>query len=584
MSSFTTSAGDPDREIEHETLKNVDYYAILGVTKEATTEEIKKAFKRLAITFHPDKFVDELQREAAQGRFKEIKEAYDVLLNATLRTLYDDFGAEAVKKQMNMQVGRPVQSSQQFLRDMFRMRRQQHQAYIMRQVDHTGNFMLLLDSSNAYGQLRPILSTISIRQNVKFPLSAHANIRLGFAALMSNGISKGSVKLSYDHAFRAMAAAGYASLRMGWEGYQARFGCSKELAQDIFGDMNLTLQEGSPRLRFKVVRTFSEMWQASIETILSKATPSLRLSINTPSGHPHWGALFMMALKQGSIESSARYQYHWSDRTTLSIEAGVENSVVLLGETPQPKSGVRVTTLRQLALMNGWYLAGNAERTISQLTKAHVGFTIAPHGVFISPGFTRHGQTFSVPIMLNHMPTLKSAVLAVLAPLAIGLVLEAILLEPRRRRKRLAQEEKRRKQKEAQVAAAKARAEADCRLMADEVMRKREFEESKGGLVILQAFYGRHPDSAEDVGLDLDADEERSDRLDVTLPVQYMIQNSQLQISSGNSKSAFIGFYDPIPDEEKWIEIVYLYRHKTHRVLASDLDALRLPLKSHQMD
>ena len=54
-----------------------DYYEILGVSKEATPEEIRKAYKRLALKWHPDKHVDD--KKEAEEKFKEIAEAYSVL-------------------------------------------------------------------------------------------------------------------------------------------------------------------------------------------------------------------------------------------------------------------------------------------------------------------------------------------------------------------------------------------------------------------------------------------------------------------------------------------------------------------------
>ena len=67
-----------------------DYYAILGVEKNATSEEINKSYRKLAIQWHPDKNLDNAQE--ASEKFKEINEAYDVLSDAEKRAKYDRFG------------------------------------------------------------------------------------------------------------------------------------------------------------------------------------------------------------------------------------------------------------------------------------------------------------------------------------------------------------------------------------------------------------------------------------------------------------------------------------------------------------
>ena len=70
-----------------------DYYKILGVSKSASKEEIKKAYRRLAHEFHPDKHSDEQKRKVAEEKFKEISEAYHVLSNDQRRQQYDTFGS-----------------------------------------------------------------------------------------------------------------------------------------------------------------------------------------------------------------------------------------------------------------------------------------------------------------------------------------------------------------------------------------------------------------------------------------------------------------------------------------------------------
>ena len=66
-----------------------DYYEVLGVTKEASEEEIKIAYRKLAIKYHPDRNPD---NKEAEEKFKEAAEAYDVLHDAQKRQQYDQFG------------------------------------------------------------------------------------------------------------------------------------------------------------------------------------------------------------------------------------------------------------------------------------------------------------------------------------------------------------------------------------------------------------------------------------------------------------------------------------------------------------
>ncbi|SEP90406.1 molecular chaperone DnaJ [Piscibacillus halophilus] len=65
-----------------------DYYEVLGVSKDASKEEIKKAYRKLARKYHPDVS----QEDNAADKFKEVKEAYEVLSNAQKRQQYDQFG------------------------------------------------------------------------------------------------------------------------------------------------------------------------------------------------------------------------------------------------------------------------------------------------------------------------------------------------------------------------------------------------------------------------------------------------------------------------------------------------------------
>src|ERR1044071_5761390 len=74
------------------TTKKRDYYEVLGVGRNATEEDVKRAYRKLAVKFHPDKNPDDAQ---AEEKFKELGEAYDVLMDADKRAAYDRYGHAA---------------------------------------------------------------------------------------------------------------------------------------------------------------------------------------------------------------------------------------------------------------------------------------------------------------------------------------------------------------------------------------------------------------------------------------------------------------------------------------------------------
>lgn len=76
-----------------------DYYKVLGIARGASEDEIKKAYRKQALRYHPDKN----KSPGAEDKFKEIAEAYDVLSDAKKKDIYDRFGEEGKLKKTKKQ-------------------------------------------------------------------------------------------------------------------------------------------------------------------------------------------------------------------------------------------------------------------------------------------------------------------------------------------------------------------------------------------------------------------------------------------------------------------------------------------------
>jgi DnaJ family protein C protein 11 len=105
-------------------------------------------------------------------------------------------------------------------------------------------------------------------------------------------------------------------------------------------------------------------------------------------------------------------------------------------------------------------------------------------------------------------------------------------------------------------------------------------ERGKNGLIILEANYGlasaftdkgiQHPDEDEHGGPMI---------IDVTVPLQVLVQDSRVTIPGGRGKYDLLGFYDPCIGEGKKLRIKYMFKDVLHEVTVGDRDSLRIPMK-----
>uniref|UniRef100_A0AAR2IKC5 DnaJ homolog subfamily C member 11 n=1 Tax=Pygocentrus nattereri TaxID=42514 RepID=A0AAR2IKC5_PYGNA len=136
--------------------------------------------------------------------------------------------------------------------------------------------------------------------------------------------------------------------------------------------------------------------------------------------------------------------------------------------------------------------------------------------------------------------------------------------------------EKQRESASSDIAQKKQEAESAVLLMQESVRRIIEAEESRMGLIILNAWYGKFV-------TDNSRKHERARVIDVTVPLQCLVKDSKLILTEA-SKAGLPGFYDPCVGEEKSLKVLYQFRGVMHQVLSGDTEALRIPKQSHRID
>lgn len=115
------------------------YYAVLNVSREASAEDIKRAYKSLAQVFHPDKHLDDELRDNAQEAFSKLQEAYEVLSDPQKRDVYDVYGKEGLSA--GLSVGTKLKSTDDLRKDWEAFKAQQQRAREEARAHHRGIYV-----------------------------------------------------------------------------------------------------------------------------------------------------------------------------------------------------------------------------------------------------------------------------------------------------------------------------------------------------------------------------------------------------------------------------------------------------------
>ncbi|KAF6108279.1 DnaJ heat shock protein family (Hsp40) member C11 [Phyllostomus discolor] len=552
--------------LSEEELDNEDYYSLLNVRREASSEELKAAYRRLCMLYHPDKHRDPELKSQAERLFNLVHQAYEVLSDPQTRAIYDIYGKRGLEME-GWEVVERRRTPAEIREEFERLQREREERRLQQRTNPKGTISVGIDATDLFDRYEEEYEDVSgssfpqieinkmhISQSIEAPLTATDTAILSGSLSTQNGNGGGSINFALR---RVTSAKGWGELEFGAGDLQGPlFGLKlfRNLTPRCFVTTNCALQFSSrgvrPGLTTVLARNLDKntvgylQWrwgiQSAMNTSIVRDTKTSHFTVALQLGIPHSFALI-----------SYQHKFQDDDQTRVkgSLKAGFFGTVVEYG----------------------------AERKISRHSVLGAAVSIGvPQGVSLKVKLNRASQTYFFPIHLTDQLLPSAVFYATAGPLVAYFAMHRLLIKPYLRAQKERELEKQRESTATDILQKKQEAEAAVRLMQESVRRIIEAEESRMGLIIVNAWYGKFVN-------DKSKKSEKVKVIDVTVPLQCLVKDSKLILTEA-SKAGLPGFYDPCVGEEKSLKVLYQFRGVLHQVMAQDGEALRIPKQSHRID
>ncbi|KAH7882365.1 hypothetical protein F5I97DRAFT_1931555 [Phlebopus sp. FC_14] len=590
---------------ESEEQKNY-LYAVLNLPPTATQNEIRERYKTLSMIFHPDKQYDERAKETASTKFLEIQKAYEVLSDPFLRSgvyhsireVYDHLGPEGLKRQWSAELRSKdseeikavlnqykIDHSHEILQSLLRPRGQ-----VTCGVDATS----LLASGDAQkprsrtvlDRIRGVkISSFGVRHSIMKELDQKTSIGIIGQAqpgsreyISSKGTLTGTLRHQFSPRFVLELTAAFLnphiiSAKTTYSDNENAIAIESTVIPAFWYIFPPLTTVSFGRRLFR-----DSLTQGSGTWTYTPGSPTGRLELSlyspnpfdltSPEDYAHTGprADYNLNNGPGSTSGFAAGVRTWSYGLTLS---GLDSCIKTEFSIFFIELAVRLKASIEVSLRGAAYFL--TAKWTGERTAVATSVGVGNRGVLLRFELSYLQQKWILPITLSPDNDHNLALYTVMVPstaLALGY---HFILKPRRRAQRARYFEHARRALKDEKSELKREIESTIHLLQDPAKRHMDAERSKGGLVILKAVYGPAFPDGEATGLDVD----------VTVPLQALVHNSQVYVSGKVPKSGIQGFYDPAPGCPKYLRVRYMFRDRMHYAEIPDLVPVVLPLKDH---
>ncbi|XP_058530662.1 dnaJ homolog subfamily C member 11 [Ochotona princeps] len=552
--------------LSEEELDNEDYYSLLNVRREASSEELKAAYRRLCMLYHPDKHRDPELKSQAERLFNLVHQAYEVLSDPQTRAIYDIYGKKGLEME-GWEVVERRRAPAEIREEFERLQREREERRLQQRTNPKGTISVGVDATDLFDRYDEEYEDVSgsgfpqieinkmhISQSIEAPLTTTDTAILSGSLSTQNGNGGGSINFALR---RVTSAKGWGELEFGAGDLQGPlFGLKlfRNLTPRCFVTTNCALQFSSRGIR------------PGLTTVLAR-----NLDKNTV-GYLQWRWGLQSAMNTSIVRDTKTSHF------TVALQLGIPHSFALISYQHKFQDDDQTRVKGSLkAGFFGTVVEYGAERKISRHSVLGAAVSIGvPQGVSLKVKLNRASQTYFFPIHLTDQLLPSAVFYATVGPLVVYFAMHRLIIKPYLRAQKEKELEKQRESTASDMLQKRQEAEAAVRLMQESVRRIIEAEESRMGLIIVNAWYGKFVN-------DKSRKSEKVKVIDVTVPLQCLVKDSKLILTEA-SKAGLPGFYDPCVGEEKNLKVLYQFRGVLHQVMVLDNEALRIPKQSHRID
>ncbi|KMS97884.1 hypothetical protein BVRB_5g123130 isoform B [Beta vulgaris subsp. vulgaris] len=530
---------------------NRELYGLLNISPDASTEEIRKAYRQWAQVYHPDKYQASNMKEIATENFQRICEAYEILSDENKRQIYDIYGMEGLNS--GLELGVKLNKAEEIKEELERLRRRKEQEKLA-DIRPTGSILANLSLPH-FLDGDGIMRGMAMNSEVQSQMSKRIGIAVGGNLAVTGNSGRGAATAVLKHqissvaSIELMASAGLHSLI----GIQTTRHLSPH--SSATSGLALSLKDGSINLSNLWTRQMSQTSNGNIQLLLGTESS---IAVGWQKKEEKMSAAGEIKFGTSSFGASAHYTHRFSSKSHGRISGRVGSNAL------------------EFEIGGG--------RRISKFSTVRMLYSIGIQGIFWKFELHRGGQKLIVPVLLSRYinPVFAAGTFAI--PTSLYFVLKQFVAKPYylRREKAKALETMEKTSdlvREARAAAAKAQL-----LLENVANRKRNKQTEVGGLIITKAVYGSVKALKKQDELEGSNDDLASQVIDVTTPLNFLVNDlGQLKLHEGVKKSGIMGFCDPCPGEPKKLLVRYTYNGENYQVVVDDCEELQIPHEAHKL-